>query len=49
MELEDRSGKNARGGSGDFFDRDDDLRADAVFVVACIQADAAALKGVILK
>ena len=42
MELEDWFGKNARSGSRDFFDRDDDLRIDALIVVAGVQGDVAA-------
>src|SRR5258708_23128405 len=42
MELEDWLGENARSGRGDFFCRDDDLRTNALLVVAGIQGDAAA-------
>ena len=45
MELEDRAGTNARRGRGDFVDRDDDLRTDAIVVVAGVQGDAAASEG----
>ena len=46
MELEDRPGKNARRRRCDLFHRDDDLRADALLVVARVQGDAAASEGI---
>jgi hypothetical protein len=46
VELEDRVGAHAGGGGGDFIDRDDDLRVDAVIVIDGVQGVAAALEGV---